>query len=95
MIERFRRGSGKLVLSKLSGSITDDQLIKHVSAFTKEPEETYGILELADCREVTNVDKLTVKGCVDAGLLERNCRRSQHRKLAILVACPNSQFMSG
>ena len=85
MFKRFRKGESPFVLSVVSGDVDSAQLLAHVKAFTEESAENYGLLELVDCRAVSNADQLTVRGCIDASKIEMACPRSAKRKLAIVV----------
>lgn len=72
----------KFLLTSLSGELTDDTLLQHVLNLNGVVEGIANLLELADCRTLTSLEKLTVKGtclCADRENLKPGSR------LAILV----------
>lgn len=68
--------------TRISGEINDEDLKQHVIDFNKETEGISDLRELADCRDLLNLEALTVKGTSDCAILEDNKPESL---LAILV----------
>lgn len=81
----FRRSydlENKFVLTNISGSVNDKNLMEHVLKLNAEMEGNDDFRELADCLQTENIMDLTVQGSVHAAETERNRPKS---KLAILV----------
>ena len=72
----------KFMYTRISGEINDQDLKQHVIDFNKETEGISDLRELADCRDLINLEALTVKGTSDCAILEDNKPESL---LAILV----------
>jgi hypothetical protein len=70
------------LVTKMSGELDDDLLLKHVMDLNDEAKWMTNLKELADCRNITNLDKLTTQGTVTAASAEHDKPDS---KLAILV----------
>jgi hypothetical protein len=66
----------------ISGEINDHDPKQHVIDFNRETEGISNLRELADCRDLKNLDALTVKETSDCALLENKKPQSL---LAILV----------
>ena len=73
------------VLTRISGDLDDEQLERHVRVFNSEAADRQGLMELADCRELRNVDRLNVTGALNAAALEQGQPRVAGGRLAILV----------
>ena len=72
----------KFMYTRISGEINDQDLKQHVINFNKETEGISDLRELADCRDLINLEALTVKGTSYSAILEDNKPESL---LAILV----------
>ena len=70
------------VLTRLSGDINDQNLMQHVLELNNETEGIPDFRELADCRNIESLEKLTVQGTVNCAQSEINRPESL---LAILV----------
>ena len=73
------------VHTRVSGDLDDDQLERHVQAMNTEAATRNALLELADCRDLKNVDRLNVTGAISAATLEQGQPRTIGGRLAILV----------
>jgi hypothetical protein len=91
-ISRHYLPEHNFVLTRLFGAVDDDQLRRHVLDLSLEAVEMPAICELADCREVTNVDRVTVKGVVQAAEQEAGHPHATGGRLVIVVA---SQLIYG
>ncbi len=80
----------KFVFTVLSGEIDDENLMAHVIDLNKETVEVPDFIELADCRGISNLDTLTVRGTTNAARSEKNRPSSM---LALLV--PDSNLILG
>jgi len=58
------------LLTNVSGRIDNRSLMEHVQALNRESGGVMGLKELADCRELRNVEALAVSGVTQAGSLE-------------------------
>jgi len=58
------------LLTNVSGRIDNRSLMEHVQALNRESGGVMGLKELADCRELRNVEALEVSGVTQAGSLE-------------------------
>ena len=76
--------------TKIAGEINDQNLRQHVIDKNKETEGISNFRELADCREISCMDSLTVQGAADSADTERDMHDSL---LAILVT--NSTLLFG
>lgn len=72
----------RFMYTRISGEINDQDLKQHVIDFNKETEGISDLRELADCRDLINLEALTVKGTSYSAILEDNKPESL---LAILV----------
>ena len=72
----------RFMYTRISGEINDQDLKQHVINFNKETEGISDLRELADCRNLINLEALTVKGTSYSAILEDNKPESL---LAILV----------
>lgn len=70
------------VLTKVSGSIDNLSLIEHVQTLNQECVGIDGVKELADCRELKDVERLSVHGVTQASSREQVKPKS---RLVILV----------
>ena len=69
--------------TKISGEVNDQNLKQHVADLNKETEGVSNLIELADCREISCLEKLTVQGTAKSAAIER---ARQDSLLAILVS---------
>ena len=88
MFERFYQPDSHFVYVRLSGHLDDAQVRQQLADFNREAEGRTGILELADCRGVEDVQQVSVKGLVDSAALERGQSRVEGGKLAVVVTTP-------
>jgi hypothetical protein len=70
------------VLTTVSGSIDSTSLMEHVQALNQESDGVSGLKELADCRELKDVENLSVSGVTKASLFEG---KKPGSRLVILV----------
>lgn len=73
------------VLVRFAGEVDDMQLRQHMLAINEETRHNDSIKEIADCREVTSVASLSVKGTIEAVGLTVDQPRCRNGKLAILI----------
>ena len=78
------------LLTKVENEIDDEQLMQHVLTLNKEAKDITCLRELADCRHLKSVEKLTVQGTTECASQEINKPGSL---LAILV--PDSPVIYG
>lgn len=88
MFARFYKFEHNFVLVNVTQNVDDDQLRQHVLDYNREVGDRQGLLELADCRGMTDVQHLTVQGCIECAFLERESPRVVGGKLAVLVTSP-------
>lgn len=74
------------VLSRLTGSIDDLQLMDHVRKLNLLGKGHQSLKELADCRKLVSITQVSVSGALDAAIKEAGHARAEAGKLAILVA---------
>ncbi|MCK5519677.1 MAG: hypothetical protein KAI81_01070 [Candidatus Marinimicrobia bacterium] len=87
---RYFQKDHNFMFTKISGEINDDNLMDHVLALNKKTDGITNLKELADCREITSMEKLTVQGIVRCSQSETNRPESL---LALLVT--DSTFLYG
>lgn len=75
------------MLTRISGELTDEILVRHVVDLNGEAKEAPDLRELADCRELEHLERLTVQGTANAAALETPRPESL---LAILVPDANA-----
>ena len=73
-------------LTKVSGDISDDDLIQHIVSLNKETKELLILKELSDCRKINSVTSLSTQATILAADIEQEKLCS---KLAILVPKDN------
>ena len=72
-ISRHYLKENNFLLSRLCGEINDLNLSEHVLAFNRETKEISDLRELVDCRDIENLENLTVNGATsDAKLAEKH-----------------------
>lgn len=81
------------VLTRIFGAMDDMQLKELVSEGKKETIPLNAINELADCRKLKDVDKLSVRGTMDAAYFEEGQSWATGGKLAILI--PDDPLLYG
>ena len=86
MFERHYKPDSDFVLVRLLDVVDDAQLRQHVLDYNQEAPDRAGLLELADCRELVDVQNLTVQGCLESARLEQGAQRVTGGMLAILVS---------
>ncbi len=62
----------RFMFTKISGEVNDQNLVQHVIDLNKETEGISDLRELADCREISSLEKLTVQGTATSGDTERD-----------------------
>ena len=77
--------SRNFILTRATGRIDDSELREHVLALNSEAADLDAALEIADCRELNDVEQITAKGAAAAAALEKGQRRAEGGRLAILV----------
>ncbi len=70
------------ILSKLSGEINDQNLREYVLAFNKKTRGIPNLRELADCREIENLENMTVRGATS---ISQDVENHPDSIIAILV----------
>ena len=86
MIETFLKPDSNFAFIRVSGKLTDQELFDHLENFNTIASELMGTMELADCREATDLTELTVVGVLKAAKLEQGQQRNIGSKVAILVS---------
>ena len=79
----------KFMFTKISGEVNDQNLEEHVIALNMETEGVSDLREIADCRSIENMSRLTVQGTVNCAQLENNRPKSL---LALLVSDSSMLF---
>jgi len=77
------------MLNEFSGGLDDESLMKLINDVNDKTEGITGLRQLSDCRELQNIDNLTVQGTVISSNEEINRPQSL---LAILVPEFNQQI---
>jgi hypothetical protein len=72
--------------TRVSGSADDGQLLEHHQAMQRETAGKHAMLELADCRDVTDLTHLTSAGTIQVAKLDAISGYAINGRLAILVA---------
>jgi hypothetical protein len=70
------------MFTKISGDVNDQNLKQHVLDLNRETEGISNLRERADCRVITDMERLSVQGTADCARLESN---RPHSLLAIFV----------
>jgi len=84
-IERIYYKEQNFVLTLIYDELTDLELIKHVHAMNSEYEGIFGLKELADCRFLFDVSKLTARDMLSTADAEKGTERVLHGKGAIIA----------
>ncbi len=87
---RYYLKEHNFLLTKVSGKIVVDDLLQHVMTVNKEMEGNIDIRQLTDCRNITDIQSLTVKEATNCAQRETNKSESS---LAIVV--PDSPIIFG
>ena len=58
------------ILTRVSGTIDNRSLLEHVQALNRERDGVIGMKELADCRDLRDVEALSVSAVTQAGSIE-------------------------
>ena len=69
---RYALTDYNFILTKVVGDIADIDLLEHVQLLNGETQGLKNLLELADCRDITSMDRITVQGTVDSSQAEIN-----------------------
>lgn len=88
MFERFYKAKSPFVYTRVTGDLDDAQVLQHLIEYNAETEGRAGLIELSDCREVRNVESLSVQGLVESAGLEAGVSRTEGGRLAIVVTTP-------
>ncbi len=84
-IERIHYSTQNFVWTQIRGDLTDQMFGEHVISLTEETLNYQSFSELADCRELKDIDGLSGAGIVDSALYEGERDPKVFGKLAILV----------
>ncbi len=87
---RYYLKEHNFLLTKVSGKITVDDLLQHVMTVNKEMGKNINLRQLTDCRNITDIQSLTVKETTNCAQRETNKPGSS---LAIVV--PDSPIIFG
>jgi len=85
-IERIYFKKDNFILTLMYGKLTNAQIGEHVVAMNKEYASCTGVTELADCRFLTDVSKLTPEQLSIAASMEEGQPRTLGGKGAIVVS---------
>lgn len=77
------------VITIYSNEITNQQLVNGVLESNYDEKRKPGLLELVDCRNVTNTNNLTTDGILTASKLELDNEKYMGGKLAIIADRPH------
>jgi hypothetical protein len=89
---RHHYPSRNFILTRVFGRIDDLELREHVLELNSEAEGQLGMLEIADCRDLVDVEHVTVRGATEAAALEEGHGRAEGGRLAILVGSDRVVF---
>ena len=84
-IERIYYKEQNFVLTIIFDELTDQELIEHVHAMNTDYEGIYGLKELADCRFLYDVSKLTARDMLSTADAEKGSERVIQGKGAIVA----------
>lgn len=85
MIERNFKPESRFVHVVLRDDMNDAQVREHLIAYNQEAADLHAVLELVDCRPLTDISDLTAQGCFQNALLEEGQPWSRGGKLAVFV----------
>ncbi|MGA9117311.1 MAG: hypothetical protein WB626_11090 [Bacteroidota bacterium] len=83
------------ILTRVHGCIDDAQLLDHVRSLNAEAREWRAAREVADCRDLGDISRLTVQGTTEAARLEKGQPRCIGGRLAIVVPEGGAAFGMG
>jgi len=85
-IERIYYRDHHFVLTLIYGKLTNAEIGEHVLAMNKEYAGEAALVELADCRYLTDISELDARGLMVSANLEKGQLRTAGGKGAIVVA---------
>ena len=86
MIERHYLRHLGFVYVRMRGRVDNEAILRHVEAFNREAADMRGVRELADTRDVTDIEALSVDGLITSARREEGQGRSRGGRLAVIVA---------
>ena len=85
-IERIYFRKEKFILTLIYGKLTNTEIGEHVMEMNNELATCTGLIELADCRFLTDISELNSEGLAFAASMEKGHPRTLGGKGAIVVS---------